>query len=336
MDDSSKDVCVVTTGDFVERDQHVTPSSRRRKSDRDLAIGYLLNLQSDQSRKTMQSALNRAANALNAGSTWETTRWSELKREDVQLLMFKLSQAGLAPATRSTTLAAVKGVLREANFARMINTDEYVAIKEIKSPGGKRIRKGRVFRNSEINDMLKSPQTEQTSVMRARNRAIFALLLGCGLRKSEACNLLTRNVFMDSKTLYIITKGDKEREIVIHSSIEDYLTDWIAAKGEPTEYFFNPVNKHGQTLERRLSASGMDYLLQQASKVAGIEPFAAHDTRRTYATRLFAAGVSPIKVRDAMGHSSIETTQLYNVMDSSELRAAIESVDLIGSRSAND
>ena len=292
------------------------------------ALAYLLSLQSDNSRKTVQSNLNRFAGVA-WNTTWDRAPWHTLRRTTALAVMYRLAQDSLAPATRNSCLSAVKSVMREAWLAKAISADDYQAIREIKGSKGVRVRTGRAIQKDEINALMAAVPATSTELLKKRNRAILAVLLGSGLRKTEACGLMTEHLDMADRSFRVIGKGDKEAVVFLHPEAIHYLEEWLAAKPEPTTYLFNPINRHGQIADRKLSASGMDHLLKQAALVAGVKTFAAHDTRRTYATRLFAAGVDAMKVRDAMRHASVETTQVYNMAAAEDLRKAIEAVDLL-------
>lgn len=292
------------------------------------AMAYLLSLQSDNSRKTMQSFLNRVADVF-WGTTWDQAPWETLTRNRIQAIMLKLAEQDLAPSTRKGILSAVKGVMREAWIAKTIDPDEYHAIKDIKGPTGRRVRKGRSIQKEEVKDLIEAVPLKSTELLRVRNRAIIAVMLGSGLRKTEACTLRTDDINLDEAKMVVLGKGDHEDEIDLHTSSIPYLTAWLEIRGEPKEYLFNPINRHGQIADRRISASGMDHILSEAAKEAGVKSFTAHDTRRTFATRLFASGVDSIKVRDAMRHASVETSEIYNMADANALKEAIESVNLL-------
>lgn len=293
-------------------------------------IAYLLSLESVNSKVGMKSVLNQVAKILGYEKC-ENVPWHELRRNHVQAIMYKLSQRDLAPSTRNRYLSAIKGVTRESWLAGGMSGDSFERIKSIKGPRGTRIKnKGRLINPQEINQLLKSSSTNNHQIMSVRNRAVIAVMLTCGLRKSELCDLKPKDLNLSERYFTVIGKGDKEAKVFIQPATIQYIIDWLNIKNTDSKYLFTPISRGGRPLDKRISNTGITHILRSAAKNAGVSPFAPHDTRRTFATRLFAAGVDPIKVRDAMRHSSLETTQIYNIQDEELLRESIESVNIIG------
>lgn len=293
------------------------------------AIAYLTGLQSQASRKTMSSVLNRIAQILGF-SDYAVTPWEQIRREHVQALISKLVDSNLAPSTRNMYLAAIKGVVRESWLAGGIDSNEYQRIVAVKSSKGSRINtKGRVIGKDEVKRLLSQSDDLEHSPMVKRDRAIIALMLTCGLRKSEVCTLKTDNVNRDENYFTVVGKGDKEAKVFITAAAKPYLDAWLDAKPIKTEYLFTPINKHQQVMDKKITGQGITYILKRNAEKSHVKPFAPHDTRRTFATRMFESGADIMKVRDAMRHQSAETTQIYNIQNEEQLRAAIEAVDII-------
>lgn len=293
------------------------------------AVAYLTTLQSPASIKTMSSVLNRTA-AILGFSGYETAPWEHLRREHVQALMAKLVDNNLAPSTRNMYLAAIKGVVRESWLAGGLDSNEYQRIAAVKSAKGSRINtKGRVIGKDETKKLLGREPSEDSNLRVIRDKAIIALMLTCGLRKSELCTLKTENVNKVESFFTVIGKGDKEAKVFITAAAAPYLDAWISAKDKLTEYLFTPINRHNQVIDKRITGQGITFILKRSAEESIVKPFAPHDTRRTFATRMIESGADLMKVRDAMRHSSIETTQRYNIQNEEQLRAAIEAVDVI-------
>lgn len=293
------------------------------------AIAYLSSLQAKTSQSTMGYVLNKTAGLLGY-SGYETLPWELLRREHVQALMSRLVDNHLAPSTRNTYLAAIKGVARESWLAGGLSSDEYQRINIIKSSKGSRINtKGRIIKEVEIESLLKSDWSSLSDLLQYRDRAIIALMLTCGLRKSEVSSIETANVNTSENYFTVIGKGDKEAKVFITPSAKPYLERWMQAKEGLTKYLFTPINKHSQVLDKQISGQGLTFILKRAAEISAIQPFAPHDTRRTFATKMIESGADLMKVRDAMRHKSIETTQIYNIQNEELLRAAVEAVDII-------
>lgn len=294
------------------------------------AAAYLLSLQSDKSKVTMESTLNLVAGILKC-SSWKDVSWNDLKRDHVHAIMATLAKQGLAPSTRNRYLAAIKGVMREAWRSGAISGDTYHRIQDVSSVKGTRLgRKGRVIPKADIYRLLDRSSENSDTILNVRNRAIVALMLTSGLRKSEICQLKTDDVNLDSREMVIVGKGDKEALLPMQPTAIPHIQYWLELKGCYTEFMFNPLTRSGRAKDKALTDSGVSHVLREAADMAGVDRFAPHDTRRTYATSLFSAGLDAHKVRELMRHSRLETTQLYNIRDQRELKDALASVNIIG------
>lgn len=294
------------------------------------ALIYLISLSSVNSRRTMASILKRVA-ALAGYASIETMPWAKLERQHVMLIMQKLKKEGLSPATRNTYLSAVKRVAKEAWLSGLINAEAYQRIKEVNASRGRRINtKGRALTKAERLKLLNNNQdTKQSSIADIRDRAIIAVMLGCGLRKSEVCSLRPENLYLNEGFFTVIGKGDIEAKVVIPMQVKPILKAWLDAKQMETEYVFAPINRHGQLYNARITGEGISYILKMRSIRTDVDSFSPHDTRRTFATQLLASGADLLTVRDALRHQSVETTQIYVMQDDERLRSAIEGADLV-------
>lgn len=314
-----------------EKSSGLVPQSLKQNTDQRVcpAVAYLMNLESKKSRTVMASTLNQIA-VITGHDSWENVSWNEIRRNDVQLVMLQLANRDLAPATRNRYLSAMRGVAKEAWLSGAMPSDSYRGIQAVSSVKGSRLASsGKLIKKEDIGRLLCKNGTDSNTIIAIRDRAIIALMLTSGLRKSEVCGLKTNSVSLEDLSLNVIGKGDKEAKVFIQSDAISYLRKWLDIKGFESEFVFNPINKGGRITDKMISSSGITHILERAAKRASVEPFAPHDTRRTFATSLFAAGTDPLKVRDAMRHSSVETTQIYNIQDQEKLRKAIDAVKII-------
>lgn len=152
-----------------------------------------------------------------------------------------------------------------------------------------------------------------------RRRVAVLILLGCGLRADELCQLKTKDVHLDSDRPYlsVIGKGNKEREIPIPDDVRDALISYEEKERESMAgSFFIGVNRRESANKKKwvaLSPSGIYRAVQELMREAGIVKtrMSPHVLRHTYATRQLQAGVPLATLKMWMGHSSIATTMVY-------------------------
>lgn len=153
-----------------------------------------------------------------------------------------------------------------------------------------------------------------------RNQALLRVLYGGGLRVSEVTELPCRALRPDDRALTIEGKRGKTRTVPLPlpawEALELYLTNarpLLATR--PTDRIF--VNDSGGPLSRQRAAQ----IVAQAAREGGAERIPSpHDLRHSYAVHLLEGGADLRAVQELLGHTSIATTQVYTMLDVTEVR----------------
>jgi site-specific recombinase XerD len=149
-----------------------------------------------------------------------------------------------------------------------------------------------------------------TEEQRALNRAIMATFVYAGLRNSELCNLLMKDVDLEGsddgkKSLYFLGKGNKWRRVGINCELEKVLREYLKFRPKTdSPYFF--VNHLGNGFVRTVIASKVRDIRKHLN--IDITP---HGLRRTFATENARKGRPITNISYALGHNDLKTTQLY-------------------------
>ncbi len=151
-------------------------------------------------------------------------------------------------------------------------------------------------------------RTKMTETRR-RYELLFGLLLNSGLRISEALGLKTSDVRLVegmAKSVRVIGKGDKERLVPLPDAFGTVFGFWL--KDQPRgEFVF--ARAPGQ---RPVSSQAVRVYLRGMLQRAGIEKkISSHKLRHTYATNLLNAGAELVDIKALLGHSTLNTTQIY-------------------------
>lgn len=155
-------------------------------------------------------------------------------------------------------------------------------------------------------------EERQDSWQTLRNRALFALLYGCGLRISEALRLNMRDFpceWVPGCALRILGKGQKERFAPllerVHALIFQSLEATPFAKSPDAPLFFS-------TRGKRFCGAQAASALAALRLPLGLSPKATpHSLRHSFASHLLEAGVDLRHVQELLGHSSLASTQAY-------------------------
>ncbi|RCW94932.1 site-specific recombinase XerD [Marinomonas foliarum] len=299
------------------------PSSTLSNVQDNPAIAYLLSLGSKRSRQTMQSFLNIVSRMIGFDDLKHCI-WSSLRRHHVLAVLEMLASTEKAPATINTYLSALKGVALEAWTMKQIDTDSFQHIKQIRSVRGSRLTKGRALERREIRRLFDTCAGDH-SAMGLRDAAILGVLLGCGLRRSEVVALDIDDMIYKDKALKVLGKGNKERLAFVPNGSWERLERWIhEVRGVYSGALFSRIRRFDDVTTSRLSDQAIYHILEMRRIESRIEKFAPHDLRRTFASAMLDNGEDIVTVKDAMGHSSINTTQKYDRRGDERLRRASE------------
>ena len=244
----------------------------------------------------------------------------ELGYRELRRYAAVLSEAGASKTTVARKLAAVRSFFRyavergelEANPAELVATPK----REAYLP--------RVLKPAEAAMLL--DRIPATTPLELRDRAMFELAYGAGLRAEEVVNLDLEGLDFDGEELRVDGKGGRTRVIPAGEpawrAIERYLERGrpalLPAEGATRERALF-ISKSG----RRLSTSDVRRRLQlwarRAAVQGGVSP---HTLRHSFATHLLEGGADLRAIQELLGHATISTTQTYTRVESARLRKA--------------
>lgn len=155
--------------------------------------------------------------------------------------------------------------------------------------------------------------------------AILETIYGCGLRVSECCQLMIRQVSLSQKMLKVMGKGSKERLIPMNlknvQAIEKYVHQ-VRHKRDlhKSQYLF--LNLSGNPYSREQ----IHMMLKKRCKDRNIDNrISAHSLRHSFATHLLDGGADLRSVQELLGHRDISTTQIYTHVQNKRIKDAYAS-----------
>lgn len=287
------------------------------------AQAYLIGLSSSASRQTMGSFLNIVAKMLGFSSL-QSCAWGSLRRHHIRGLLEMLSVSGRAPATINTYLSALKGTAREAWMMKQMDTESCQQILAVRAVRGSRLTRGRALAADEIHALFRSCE-QDPGCKGPRDAAMLAVMLGCGLRRSEVINLDYASILHQEQALVVRGKGNKERLAFMPDTVRQRIHLWTETiRGELDGPLFTRIRAGDDVTFQRMTPQAVYHILGQRRVESGIDECAPHDLRRTFATMMLDNGEDLITVRDAMGHASVTTTQKYDRRGDERLRKAAD------------
>ncbi len=179
----------------------------------------------------------------------------------------------------------------------------------------------RVFSLDEIEKFFAAIETD--SIIGIRDYCLFELIYSCGLRNSEAGNLLIDNVKIGSRLVLVKGKGGKERLVPYGSRAASALKDYLKLRSLQQELRISKCRNLFTTLQgAKLSSREILFRFRLYADRAGLSDCTVHTLRHSCATHLLNGGADIFTISRFLGHSSITTTQIYTHVDELMLREA--------------
>ena len=149
-----------------------------------------------------------------------------------------------------------------------------------------------------------------------RDKAIFTLMLECGLRVGEIHNLSLEDVLLDEPPrLKIHGKGDSYRMVYLPPPAYSALNDWLTSRPVTNDRAVF-ISQRG----KRLSVTGIQFILQTYCRKAGVQ-VTCHQFRHAFGRRMAEANLPLTSLQKLLGHSSPRTTQIYARISNPALQA---------------
>jgi integrase len=159
--------------------------------------------------------------------------------------------------------------------------------------GAKRlgIRLGNWLTSTQGREPLGVP--DRASVKGKRNYAILAVLLGCGLGRSELSRFTVSRLQQRDGHWAIVNlfgKGGHVRTVPVPAWVKVAIDSWLAMAAIETGIIFRCVSRTGRVWGNRISEKAVRWVVREYAKLAGIGNLAPHDLRRTCARLCHSAG----------------------------------------------
>lgn len=212
------------------------------------------------------------------------------------------------------TNATIDNVRRNmSSFFSWLEEEDYI----LKSPM-KRIHK--IKTKTVVKNVISDESIEKLrdNCMDIRDLAIIDLLYSTGIRVGELVNLNVNDIDLGGRECVVYGKGDKERRVYFDAKAKVHLKNYIESRNDENEALFVTL----QSPHARLKISGVEIRLRQLGKRLEIDRVHPHKFRRTMATRAIDKGMPIEQVQKILGHSQIDTTMQYAMVNQTNVKTA--------------
>ncbi|MHB1925490.1 MAG: tyrosine-type recombinase/integrase [Acidimicrobiales bacterium] len=227
-----------------------------------------------------------------------------------------LATRGLARRTIARKSTAIRRYFHWLHRAGTVSADPSVGLSVPRGEG----RLPRVMSHSDLDELL-TPRPGHQAVLELRDMAVIELLYGSGLRVAELCAVGPEDLDLDRRVVTVWGKGSKQRRVPMSEPSVEAARRWLAdgrpalaTADSPSEAAF--LGAKGGRLGTREVRRILD-----AHSPSPVHP---HALRHTFATHLLDGGADLRVVQELLGHSSLETTQVYTHVSKERLLQVYE------------
>jgi len=180
---------------------------------------------------------------------------------------------------------------------------------------------------NQVQDILDAPWIfEKNPLKIMRDKAILATLYWTGLRVTELITLKTKDIKLSETQFSVIWKGSKLRSVFLTKDAKEKLKKYILSRWDDSEYLF--ISLSGNSYWEPLSRNSIESLVKKYAELVWItEKVTPHTLRHSFATSLLRRGADIRSVQALLGHSSIQTTQIYTHVDDKYLQKVHDLLD---------
>ena len=223
-----------------------------------------------------------------------------------------LEARGLGSSSIIIRMSAIRKLAVEATDNGLLAPELAAGIARVKSVKSVGIRVGNWLSLRQAQALLSAPDI--ATVKGLRDRAILAVLLGCGLRRSEVAALTVGHIQQRDGRWCIVDlvgKHSRVRTVPMPTWVKVAIDAWTSAAGLADARVFRPVNRGDRVQGEAMSEKVVWQMLQQYATDAGVPGIAPHDCRRSCAKLCRAAGGELEQIQLLLGHASVQTTERY-------------------------
>lgn len=151
-----------------------------------------------------------------------------------------------------------------------------------------------------------------------RDVAMIDLLYSTGIRVGELVRLNRADINFSERECVVFGKGDKERRVYFDAKSKIHLINYLKSRIDDNPALFVSLDKP----YNRLKISGVEIRLRQLGRKLHLDRVHPHKFRRSMATRAIDKGMPIEQVQKILGHSQIDTTMQYAIVNQNNVKAA--------------
>src|SRR5581483_10623103 len=234
--------------------------------------------------------------------------WKAIDHLTIRGFLSHLYERGLSKTSVARSLAAVRSLYRWLAQEGVVEQNPAALVSTPKLPK----KLPRVPTIEEVNTVLDSKMPE-VAAFPERDRLIFELLYGCGIRNSELVGINLDDIRLSAEAILIRGKGKKERYVPFGDSVKAALSQYLPVRQKllgGTRRNTNAllVNLRGD----RLTTRSVGRIIKKIAVAKGLSPDVhPHTLRHAFGTHMLEEGADLRAIQEMLGHERLSTTQRY-------------------------
>jgi integrase/recombinase XerC len=272
--------------------------------------------------KYISASTRATGRAGESGSTATTARaavagdaaWEAVDHVRIRGFLSHLYDEGLAKASVARALAAVRSLFKYLAREKLVKQNPALLVATPKLPK----KLPRVPTIEELNRVLDAAMPEEAA-FRERDKLIFELLYGCGIRAAELVGINVEHIYWSQQGIMVRGKGKKERLVLFGDSADWALRDYLHARSRVLNKVrkATPGGNQGSPLivnlrGERLSTRSVGRIVKSMAVANGLSPEVhPHTLRHAFGTHLLEEGADLRSIQELLGHERLATTQRY-------------------------
>jgi integrase/recombinase XerD len=250
--------------------------------------------------------INLAMRTIDKFNRWVRVSFNDVTTNDIRLY---IANREMNDHLSSATLDRERGAI--CRFFKWLFEEEYIS----RDPG-RRVEKIKVEKRLKKAFTPVEVELMRNACRKPKEKATFELLLSTGCRVTELTMLTMENYDEQRGTITVIGKGNKERVVFVNARAKVAIDNYLVIKPHSE----GPIlcGLHG--VGTAMTSNGIQKMVKEIGKRAGVTHVHPHKFRRTAATLALKRGMSLNDVRRFLGHTDVDTTLQYIDTSGSDLK----------------
>jgi integrase/recombinase XerC len=247
--------------------------------------------------------------------------WKEIDHVSIRGFLAHLHGSGLSKVSVARSLAALRSMYKWLAREGVVHQNPAKLVATPKLPQ----KLPRVPTMEELNGVMDS-EISDSAAFPERDRAIFELLYGCGLRNSELVGIELGDIEDANGVILVRGKGKKQRYVPLEGAAAEALKVYrearqklLNAAGKSTRKLF--INQRGGPITSR----SVRRIVKQIAVAKGLpQDVHPHTLRHAFGTHMLTEGADLRAIQELLGHERLSTTQKYTQLSITHIMAVYD------------